>query len=142
MTNLKKTLMTLGIAALTVVIGTAASYAAAAYATGTVNVRNGPGTGYGVVDTLRRGEGVDVDRCRGGWCYVRKSGPDGWVSANYLARDGYNDDYYDDDYYDEPAFVIRPTRPPFYRPRPRHRDPFTSFCVGNPNAQFCVSSGY
>jgi uncharacterized protein YraI len=137
--NLKKTLITLGAAALAVIIGTAASYAAAAYATGTVNVRQGPGTGYGVVDVLRRGEAVDVDRCRGGWCFVRKSGPDGWVSANYLGRDRYDDDYYDDDYYDEPSFVIRR---PHYRPRPRYYDPFTSFCVGNPNAQFCVSSGY
>jgi uncharacterized protein YraI len=136
--QLKRTLITLGAAALAVIIGTAASYAAAAYATGTVNVRQGPGTGYGVVDVLRRGEAVEIERCRGSWCFVRKSGPDGWVSANYLGRDRYDDnDYYDDDYYDEPSFVIRPQRPPFYRPRPRNYDP--SFCIGNPNAQFCIS---
>ncbi len=137
--TLKKALIALAVAAFALFAGTASSFAAAAYATGTVNVRQGPGTGYGVVDVLRRGETVDVDRCRGGWCFVRKRGADGWVSANYLARDRFYDD---DDYYDEPAFVIRPPRPPFHRPRPFPRDPYASFCVGNPNAQFCINSGY
>ena len=59
----------------------------AAVATGSVNVRNGPGTGYAVVDVLRTGQVVDVTRQSGGWCYVVKSGPDGWVSCRYLAGD-------------------------------------------------------
>ena len=58
--------------------------AAQAVATGNVNVRSGPGTSYGQVDVLRRNQVVDVTGCRGGWCYVEKPGPDGWVSANYL----------------------------------------------------------
>jgi hypothetical protein len=31
-----------------------------------------------------------VSRCDGGWCRIQHSGPDGWVSANYLVfyRDG------------------------------------------------------
>ena len=70
-----------------VVLGMAgAALAAPAVATTNVNVRSGPSAGYRVVDTLRRNEVVDVTNCRGGWCYVEKAGPDGWVSANYLQR--------------------------------------------------------
>jgi uncharacterized protein YraI len=61
--------------------------AQAATATSTVNVRSGPGTNYAVVDTLRAGEQVDVDRCTSGWCFVEKTGPDGWVSSRYLSDD-------------------------------------------------------
>jgi len=62
-----------------------AAQAAPGYATANVNVRSGPSTGYRVVDVLQRGQSVDVQRCQGSWCYVVKSGPDGWVSANYLS---------------------------------------------------------
>ncbi|WDQ99142.1 SH3 domain-containing protein [Devosia sp. J2-20] len=61
-----------------------AANAAPGTVTTNVNVRSGPGTNYSVVDTARRGERVDVQQCRGSWCYIEKSGPDGWVSANYL----------------------------------------------------------
>lgn len=61
-----------------------ASMAAPGFATTNVNVRTGPGTSYSAVDTLRRGERVDVQGCRGGWCYVQKPGVNGWVSVNYL----------------------------------------------------------
>ncbi|MHA6690580.1 SH3 domain-containing protein [Devosia sp. A449] len=61
-----------------------AAFAAPATSTANVNVRSGPGTSYGVVDVLRRGDRVEVTGCRGGWCYIEKRGPDGWVSANYL----------------------------------------------------------
>jgi len=62
--------------------------AQAAEATASVNVRSGPGVGYAIVDTLSRGESVDIDRCvSSGWCLVQKSGPDGWVSARYLTDD-------------------------------------------------------
>lgn len=62
--------------------------AAAAEATTPVNVRSGPGTSYGVVDVLARGERVDITRRNGGWCFVEKSGRDGWVSCRYLRDDG------------------------------------------------------
>lgn len=66
-----------------------ASAAQAAQATASVNVRSGPSTSYRVVDTLRPGEQVDIRECRSnGWCYVIKSGPDGWVSGRYLSGDG------------------------------------------------------
>jgi len=64
----------------------AAASAAPAEATASVNVRGGPGTSYGVVDVLSPGEDVDVLGCRSGWCYVEHSGPDGYVSSNYLRR--------------------------------------------------------
>jgi hypothetical protein len=90
-TNTKKTLLraataTAVVCAAAVMFIPAAASAAPAVATSTVNVRGGPGTSYGVVDTLRPGESVDVLGCRSGWCYVQKSGPDGYVSSRYLRR--------------------------------------------------------
>lgn len=68
------------------------SIAQAATATSAVNVRNAPVNGA-VVDVLKPGEEVQIDRCQSnGWCYVIKSGPDGWVSANYLSNDGEDDE--------------------------------------------------
>jgi len=57
----------------------------AATATGSVNVRSGPGTSYGVVDHLWPGEHVRITGRSNGWCEVSKPGPDGWVSCAYLA---------------------------------------------------------
>jgi uncharacterized protein YraI len=136
--SLKRSALTFGIAVAALVGSSAAALAATAYATSNVNVRSGPGTGYAAVDVLRRGEAVDIDYCRGSWCFVDKSGPDGWVSASYLSRGGYydDDDYYDDDYYDDPPLVIRPYRsyrPYYYRPR-------SSACIGSPNASFCITN--
>ena len=69
----------------TVLLGMAGTaMAAQAIATTNVNVRSGPGSSYSAIDTLRRNEVVEVTGCRGGWCYVEKAGPDGWVSSNYL----------------------------------------------------------
>lgn len=68
------------------VLTASATLAAPAIATGGVNVRTGPSTQYAKVDTLFKGENVDVKQCQSGWCYIQHSGPDGWVSANYLAE--------------------------------------------------------
>lgn len=81
--NLKK----LAFAATLVTAAALPGIALAATVTSSVNVRSGPGTNYAVVDTLRAGEEVDVDRCSGSWCYVEKPGPDGWVSSRYLSDD-------------------------------------------------------
>lgn len=63
------------------------SVASAATATTAVNVRSAPVNGA-VVDVLRAGQQVEIDRCQSnGWCYVIKSGPDGWVSSRYLTND-------------------------------------------------------
>lgn len=63
-----------------------AALAAPAVATTNVNVRSGPGTNYQAVNTLRRGERVDVEGCRAGWCYIDGRGVEGWVSWRYLAE--------------------------------------------------------
>jgi uncharacterized protein YraI len=82
--RLQKKIISIALAG-SVLIGMAgAAMAAQAVVTSNVNVRSGPGTGYGQVDVLRRNQVVEVTGCRGGWCYVEKRGPDGWVSANYL----------------------------------------------------------
>ena len=83
--SIKSKLTTLSVA----VIGTAmmSATALAAQATTALNVRSGPGTGYPVVDVLSAGEEVDIRECRGSWCYVIKSGPDGWASSRYLTQD-------------------------------------------------------
>jgi hypothetical protein len=141
--DLKKIAMTLGLAVLALGATAASAYAATAYAVSSVNVRSGPGTGYHVVDQLRRGERVDVIDCRGSWCRVEKSGPDGWVSARYLgnARD-YDDDYYDDD---DDVVIVRPRhrRPVYYYDDyyDYYPGPSASFCLGGPNASFCLN-GY
>ena len=64
----------------------AAAQAATAFAETSVHVRAGPSTGRRIVDTLRGGERVDVDRCTRGysWCHVTHRGADGWVAARYL----------------------------------------------------------
>jgi len=86
--------MLLKIAAAIAVVVTAtvvflpAAYAAPGTITTNVNVRSGPGTNYAVVDVAQRGEQVDVQQCRGSWCYITKPGPDGWVSASYLSAGG------------------------------------------------------
>ena len=134
---LSRKIMAAGLAALALVATTAAASAAPAYATGNVNVRSGPGTGYSVIDTLRRGETVDIQYCRGSWCFVDKRGPSGWVSANYLSRGGdrYRDrrDFYDDDFFDRPRVIRRfPDR--VYR---RHGPDFSA-CFGGAHARFCI----
>lgn len=147
---LTRKLIASGLATLAVLATTAAASAAPAFATSNVNVRSGPGTGYGVVDALRRGERVDVQYCRGSWCFIEKRGPDGWVSSRYLSSGGgWNDDWY------EPAppprpphWNPRPPRPPHWNPQPwppRPNPPYpsrpgASFCFNGPNGYFCAGS--
>ncbi|NGP18233.1 SH3 domain-containing protein [Devosia aurantiaca] len=159
--TIRKTLLASGLAGLTLLATAATAFAAPAVATGNVNVRSGPGTGYGVVDTLRRGETVDVQQCRGSWCYVQKRGPDGWVSSNYLSRGGgWNDDDWNGGYnppprprppvYDPPPrpphWNPRPPRPPHWNnPRPQPypvypSNPGASFCFNGPNGYFCAGN--
>lgn len=62
-----------------------AANAVEAAATEELNVRTGPSTSYGVIDTLDAGELVEVGECNSsGWCYIFQTGPNGWVSSNYL----------------------------------------------------------
>jgi hypothetical protein len=148
---LNRKLIASGLATLAVLATTVAASAAPAFATSNVNVRSGPGTGYRVVDTLRRGERVDIQYCRGSWCFVQKRGPDGWVSANYLSSGG----GWDDDWYEPappprpPHWNPRPPRPPHWNPNPWPSRPYptpyptrpgASFCFNGPNGYFCAGS--
>jgi hypothetical protein len=153
---LNRKLITSALATLAVLATTAAASAAPAIATGNVNVRSGPGTGYGVVDALRRGERVDIQYCRGSWCFVEKRGPDGWVSANYLSSGGNGggwDGGWDGGYQPPPPprpphWNPRPPRPPHWNPGPPPRpypqpypvNPGASFCFNGPNGYFCAGS--
>lgn len=84
MTFTTKTIIS-AVTALGLVASTATAFAAPANATTALNIRSGPGTGYGVVDTLFKGEAVEVKECvSNGWCYIDHNGPDGWVSSKYL----------------------------------------------------------
>jgi len=164
---LSKKLMAGGLAALALVATTATAFAAPAVATGNVNVRSGPGTGYARVDVLQRGQPVDVVQCRGSWCYVEKPGPDGWVSANYLSRGG-RPGWSDDNWGRPPQWSPPPPPPPNWNrppppppqwnpgppPRPPHWNPpppprpwpgynpgsSGSVCFNGPNGYFCVGN--
>lgn len=63
-------------------VGTA--LASPAMVTSNVNVRSGPGSHYGVVDIVRRGEFVDLVSCQNAWCYVDNYGSEGWISAAFV----------------------------------------------------------
>jgi len=117
-----------GLAGAALLLSAGAALAEPGQATASVNVRSGPGVGYAVLDTLYPGEGVDIQRCTGGWCYVVHSGPDGWVSASYLAS--YSGGYappppptiiYEPQYVPAPVFIT----PGYHHRRPpvRHRPP-------------------
>ncbi len=54
---------------------------------GSLNMRQGPGTNFHVVTQLPRGTDVDVIERQGGWVKIKtKSGAVGWVSASYLGE--------------------------------------------------------
>jgi len=64
------------------------STAGAAVITNDLNLRNGPGTRYRIIDTMPAGAHVDVLGCSGAWCRVAWRGLVGYASAGYLARGG------------------------------------------------------
>lgn len=113
-----------------------ASAANAAVATSTVNVRAAPVNGA-VVDVLRAGQEVEIDRCNGGWCFVIKPGPDGWVSASYLS----DDDSGFDDEDDIDTRVIVPDRPGPGRPGPSRPDVDVNIGFNIPGFSFQIGSG-
>lgn len=128
-----------GLAGAALLLSAGAALAYPGVATGSVNVRTGPGVGYPVIDQLYPGERVDIGSCGYGWCYVRHSGPDGYVSARFLSPS-----YRSPPIYRAPP-VYRPYYPPpYYPPYPRypryyHYDYDPGFCIGNPNASICIN---
>jgi hypothetical protein len=120
--NIKKLATAAAVAITSLLLATAAH---AAVATSTVNVRNAPVNGA-VVDVLRAGQQVEIDRCERGWCYVIKPGPNGWVSANYLSDD------------DEDDFRPAPGRP---SPAPSRPDVDVNIGFSAPGFSFQIGSG-
>jgi uncharacterized protein YraI len=104
-----------GIGAAGILLTAGAAFAATA--TASVNVRTGPGTSYGVVDTLAPGENVAIVGQSNGWCRVDKPGPNGWVSCAYLAGGG-GGAYYGGPRYDQGPDVSFSFG--FGTPYPRH----------------------
>jgi uncharacterized protein YraI len=70
------------------VLALSAGAAAAATVTNDLNLRSGPGTGYGVITSMPAGAYVDVLDCSGSWCRVDWQGTVGYASASYLAGGG------------------------------------------------------
>jgi uncharacterized protein YraI len=118
-----------GLAGAALLLSAGAALADPGQATASVNVRSGPGAGYAVLDTLYPGEEVDIQRCTGGWCYVAHNGPNGWVSASYLASDsgGYEPPpppptiIYEQPTYVPPPIIVTPGYHHRYRPTRDHR---------------------
>jgi uncharacterized protein YraI len=84
-------------------VGEAQAYPA--YATTSLNVRSGPGTGYPVVATLGDGQPVEVIGCAGSWCEVDLGRGSGFASASYLRTAGARQTY-------RPPVVVVPQ--PYY----------------------------
>lgn len=155
---LGKTAMKGGLVALMIAVMTGGAFAWEAAATTALNVRSGPGTQFRVVEVLERGEVVDVEYCRSGWCFLDMGWQgSGWASRNYLAQVGnwrpnpprpnpphWWDD--DDDWRPRPPHWGHDHRPPHWdwdddddwRPEPpRHN---SRVCFNGPNGYFCIGS--
>lgn len=152
--GLNRKILAAGLTALALLGTSVAASAAPAVVTGNVNVRSGPGTSYRAIDTIRRGESVDVQYCRGSWCFVEKRGPDGWVSASYLERGRPGRPGWDrpsrPDWgrpsrpgWDRPGWD-RPGRPGWdHRPPPRPSFPGRpggNVCFNGPNGYVCMGN--
>jgi uncharacterized protein YraI len=75
-------------AAAALLLGAGAAGAAPAMSRSDLNVRSGPGTGYGVVGVIQAGQTVDVAGCDGGWCQVAFDGGSGFANRSYLQMAG------------------------------------------------------
>jgi uncharacterized protein YraI len=74
-------------AAVTAVSAGLATAAPATVASNT-NLRQGPGTNFGVIMTVPGGSVVDVIRCGGEWCNVMADGRPGYMIARNLGMGG------------------------------------------------------
>ena len=86
---------------------------------GNTPVKAGPHKWEDTVQWAFDGQDVKILKCKGAYCYVKISGPDGWVRYNVLDFGGYDDD----DFYPGPGFG-------------------TQFCIEGKNAQFCLGAQY
>ncbi len=150
---LGKTAIKGGLAALMVMVMTAGAFAWDAYATTALNVRSGPGTHFRVVDVLQRGQVVDVEYCRSGWCFIQtgRYGHTGWASQNYLRQAGYQPPRPQPQPPHWGGGYPRPQpphwggyprpQPPHWGggyPRPQQPGYSSQVCFNGPNGYFCV----
>lgn len=80
-----------------------AANAAPGVATGDVNMRSGPGTGYSVITTIPAGAPLEIYGCSS-WCQVGYAGTQGYVSGNYVSGAAVA----------EPYAYAAPVRPRYY----------------------------
>ena len=73
-----------GLAAAAVLVLSPRAEAAPALTTTTVNLRQGPGTNYPVVNRIPAGSQVEVAGCQGQWCSVTWQGQSGYTIATSL----------------------------------------------------------
>lgn len=154
-----------GLAALMVAVMSVGAYAWDAVATTSLNVRSGPGTQYRVVQVLQRGERVDVEYCRSGWCFLDMGwNGNGWASQNYLAQAGAwqpprpqpQPPHWrpNPPRPQPPHWTPGPSRPPHWNnprpprppqwnnprpPRPQPAPP-SEVCFNGPNGYFCIGN--
>lgn len=137
--NVRRGVPALLVAAAAMIGFTGAAAAYPALVTADLNMRRGPGTGYGVITTIPGGSTVDVGGCTGSWCEVDWRGVSGWASASYLDRAGPSAvyvapppvvyrapayTYYGSPYYGGPRYYRGPAyygRPGYRGPPPRYR---------------------
>ena len=51
-----------------------------------LNVRKGPGTGYGIWGTLSKGKQVSFSEEKNGWLKISYNGKEGWISKQYTSK--------------------------------------------------------
>jgi len=82
------TMKLIALAAGALMVSAGAASAAPGRTTTDLHLRNGPGTGYGVITTMPEGARVNIRNCTGSWCRVNFRGTSGWAAANLLSGGG------------------------------------------------------
>lgn len=111
--------------AIVLATGGASMAATWAYVDQDANVRKNHSNSSQPINTVYEGDKVKVIGQWNNWYKVQIPGPDGWVRANVL-----DFDYYDDG----PSYPVYPSKPGFGFG--------SSFCVDGKNAQFCLGTSY
>lgn len=83
------------LAAITILLSAGSALATTGYATRNVDLREGAGTKYDIVGSLKKGEEVEIVGCGGGWCETEE----GFVKSSYLKVIEEDDEDDDDEEY-------------------------------------------
>jgi Bacterial SH3 domain len=83
-----------------------------------VNLRQGPGTNFGIITTIPAGAPVEVGGCSGQWCQVTFQGQNGYVIATSLGAPPPRRPYPPGYPPPPPPVYPPPYPPPYYRPYP------------------------